>query len=155
MDEANRIFQSQVKPEWIDHNGHMNVGYFAVAFDEATDFVYEFWGIGERYPESSGCSVFTLGINVDYLAELFEGDRSLIETLLIDYDRKRIHYWHRMTHAESGRLAACNECLCMNVNLETRRSAAFPDDVLARLDQALFRGEKPAAFGRTLKIRRR
>lgn len=22
-----------VKPEWIDHNGHMNVGYYVLAFD--------------------------------------------------------------------------------------------------------------------------
>ncbi len=26
-----------VKPEWIDWNGHMNVGYYVVAFDQATD----------------------------------------------------------------------------------------------------------------------
>ena len=25
-----------VRPEWIDHNGHMNVGYYLVVFDFAT-----------------------------------------------------------------------------------------------------------------------
>ena len=30
-----------VRPEWIDHNGHMNVAYYVLAFDESTDAVYE------------------------------------------------------------------------------------------------------------------
>ncbi len=148
-------YESVVKPEWIDHNGHMNVGYFVVAFDEATDAVYETWGIGMNYPERSGCSVFTIGVNVDYHAELFEGEPLRIETLLVDHDEKRIHYFHRMFNADTGKLAATNECLCMNVNLESRRSSAFPPDVLDRLSQAQLTDEAPEGFGRKLEIRRR
>ena len=152
--EQPRNFETVVKPEWIDHNGHMNLGYFVVAFDEATDAVYESWGIGLDYPDKSGCSVFTLGVNVDYLAELFEGDAIRIETLLVDYDQKRIHYFHRMYHDRSGELVATNECLCMNVDLESRRSAPFPDDVAATLENACHRGSVPEGFGRALAIRR-
>jgi acyl-CoA thioester hydrolase len=151
---ATRDYETVVKPEWIDHNGHMNLGYFVVAFDEATDAVYEIWGLGLDYPEKSGCSVFTLGVNVDYRAELFEGDPIRIETLLIDHDRKRIHYFHRMYHGETGELVATNECLCMNVDLTSRRSAPFPADVAAFLDEARYTGEIPEGFGRTLAIRR-
>ena len=154
MAEAPFRYETRVKPEWIDHNGHMNVGYFVVAFDEATDAVYETWGIGEDYPDESGCSVFTLGVNVDYLAELFEGDPIVIETRLLDHDAKRIHYVHTMQHAESGALAAVNECLCMNVSLAERRSAVFPDDVRAKLDAAHWHGEWPEQVGRALGIRR-
>ena len=85
-------YETSVKPEWIDHNGHMNVAYFVLAFDEATDDVYERWGIGLDYPQQSGCSVFTLGMNVDYLGELFAGDPLRIDTRLVDHDAKRIHY---------------------------------------------------------------
>jgi len=153
MTAANLVHLSAVRPEWIDHNGHMNVGYFVVAFDEATDDVYEKWGLGLAYPEESGCSVFTLGMNVDYNAELFEGDALRIETSLVDHDEKRIHYFHRMLDAGDGRLAATNECLCMNVGLESRRSAPFPPDVQKRLEAA--RSELiPEGFGRTLAIRR-
>ncbi len=147
-------YQTRVKPEWIDHNGHMNVAFFVVAFDEATDAVYETWGLGLDYPDSSGCSVFTLGMNVDYCAELFEGDPIRIVTTLVDRDRKCIHYFHEMTHAETGALAARNECLCMNVDLATRKSAAFPVDVSDMLDKALAVGERPDGFSRTLAIRR-
>ncbi len=144
-----------VVPDWIDHNGHMNVAFFVLAFDEATDAVYERWGIGLEYPETSGCSVFTLGMNVDYRSELFEGDAIRIVTQLVDYDEKRIHYYHEMHHADSGRLAATNECLCMNVGLESRKSEAFPADVLELLGKAHQPEPRPEGFGRSLEIRRR
>ena len=153
-EERIHVYETVVKPEWIDHNGHMNVAFFVLAFDEATDDVYERWGIGMDYPDTSGCSVFTLGINVDYLGELFEGDAIRIETTLVDYDAKRIHYFHRMIDIGKDKLVATNECLCMNVDLTARKSAPVPDDVIEKL--ALFAGdaEPPRGFGRTLRIRR-
>jgi len=30
-------YRDVVRPEWIDHNGHMNMGYYLVVFDFATD----------------------------------------------------------------------------------------------------------------------
>jgi acyl-CoA thioesterase FadM len=38
---------TDVKPEWIDYNGHMNMGYYLVAFDHiATDSFYDSMSIG-------------------------------------------------------------------------------------------------------------
>ncbi|MDJ0908116.1 MAG: thioesterase family protein [Woeseiaceae bacterium] len=152
-----KIFEHNavVVPDWIDHNGHMNVAFFVLAFDEATDAVYERWGLGLEYPDVSGCSVFTLGMNVDYRSELFEGDAIRILTRLVDYDEKRIHYFHEMYHADSDRLAATNECLCMNVGLESRKSEAFPAGVLELLKKAHRPEPRPEGFGRALEIRRR
>ena len=148
------VYETVVKPEWIDHNGHMNVAFFVLAFDEATDAAYEHWGIGMDYPDTSGCSVFTLGINVDYLGELFEGDAIRIETTLVDYDAKRIHYFHRMIDTGRGKLVATNECLCMNVDLAARKSAPFPEEVAEKLAPFASGAEPPKGFGRTLRIRR-
>lgn len=148
------VYETNVKPEWIDHNGHMNVAFFVLAFDEATDAAYEHWGIGMDYPDASGCSVFTLGINVDYLGELFEGDAIRVETTLVDYDAKRIHYFHRMIATGGGKLIATNECLCMNVDLAARKSAPFPDEVMSKLARFATDAEPPERFGRTLGIRR-
>lgn len=128
-----------------------------LAFDYATDAVYETWGIGDAYPASSGCSVFTIGMDVDYLAELFAGDPILITTQLLDWDHKRVHYVHQMQHADTATLVAVNECLAMNVALSTRRSAPFPPGVQTRLAAAFAEREhhpRPANWGRRLGIRR-
>jgi acyl-CoA thioester hydrolase len=151
---SNNDYLTKVQPEWIDHNGHMNVAYFVVAFDEATDAIYERWGLGLEYPTSSGCSVFTLGMNVDYRAELFLDDPLTVITHLVDSSDKCIHYFHQMYHGESGQLVANNECLCMNVNLESRKSQQFPSDVVALLAAARTDEPGPDGFGRVLEIRR-
>ena len=146
-------YRTIVRPEWIDHNGHMNVAYFVVAFDEATDAIYEKWGLGLEYPSQSGCSVFTLGMNVDYRGELFEGDSIRVATTLIDHDIKRIHYYHEMYRDDVGELVATNECLCMNVNLSTRKSSPFPESVRTILDAAATQENWPDGVGRKLQIR--
>ncbi len=155
MAETPQFYRTTIRPEWIDHNGHMNVAFFVLAFDEATDSIYEEWGLGLEYPDHSGCSVFTLGMNVDYLGELFEGDSIRIATTLVDHDSKRIHYYHQMYRDDNGQLVATNECLCMNVNLTSRKSQPFPDAVRSILEATARQGDLPEGVGRTLKIRRR
>lgn len=148
----------EIKPEWMDHNGHLNVAYFVLAFDYATDAVYEEWGIGEHYPDESGCSVYTLGMDVDYLAELFAGDEVIITTQLLDWDHKRVHYYHRMLNARTNAVAAVNECMAMNVRLDSRRSAPFPLAVQEKLVQIMGEQEgigKPEKSCRRLMIRKK
>lgn len=150
-------FETTVQPEWIDHNGHMNVAFYVLAFDLATDDFYETLGIGLTYQET-GYSVFTLGMNVDYLDELFEGDPIRIETHLVDWDHKRVHYIHKMFHAEKGFLAATNECLGMHVGYESRKSLSFSDEHqagIAKMFEAHQKIEMPVQVGRKLAIRRK
>jgi len=150
-------FRVTVKPEWLDYNGHMNVAYYVVAFDMATDEFYKELCIGEAYL-GRGFSVYTLGMNIDYMHELFVGDEAMITTQLLDYDHKRVHYIHQMHHAETGALASVNECLGMNVDLSSKRSAVFPDDVQTGLAKMLARHraiDPPAQAGRKLGIRRK
>ena len=146
-----------VQPEWVDYNGHMNMGFYLVAFDVVgTDPFYEWLGIGEDYVSRRRRSVFTLAANIDYLAELFEGDEGRIVTRMIDWDPKRIHYFHTMYDAD-GTLVATNELLGINVDMETRKVVGFDSELQVRL------GELAAAHdleprhdrvGRVLGIRR-
>lgn len=147
-----------VQPDWIDYNGHMNVAYYVLAFDLATDAVYERWGIGATQIADTGCSVFTLGMNVDYVAELFKDDPILVTTQLLDWDYKRVHYYHRMTQRTTGKLVATNECLGMSIDLESRRSAPFSESVqqiLAATHAEHQTVPQPASRGRQLGIRRK
>jgi len=130
-------YRVKINPDWIDHNGHLNVAYFVLAFDYATDAYYETCLIGNAYPVESGCSVFTLGMDVDYLTELFAGDVVEITTKLLDWDYKRLHYYHTMVSLSTRKIAATNECLGMNVNLQSRRSAPFPERVQQKLRDLL------------------
>jgi acyl-CoA thioester hydrolase len=122
-----------IPSEWTDQNGHMNVAYYVLAFDRATDTLYNALGIGCSYLDRAGRSIFTLAMNVDYLGEVFAGDSVRIVSRLIDFDYKRIHYFHEMHHATKVYLAATNELLSIHVNMGTRRSEPFPPDVQTQL----------------------
>ena len=147
-----------VKPQWIDYNGHMNMGYYLVAFDEiATDAYFDYLGIGETHKNTLNHSTFTLGSNIDYLQEVFEGDQLRFETRLVDYDHKRLHYFHCMYNVDKDYLAATNECLTMYIDMATRRSTSFSEALMDRFARELQKCEESVpveGVGRKLGIRR-
>ncbi len=146
----------EILPEWMDPNGHMNVAYYVLAFDRATDALYDQLGIGWSYLERERRSLFTLSMNVDYLREVVAGDGISVVSRLIDHDDKCVHYFHEMRHVQGGYLAATSELLAIHVNMATRRSEPFPLDVRKRLTSTRLThaaAPLPPQVGRKLGIR--
>ena len=131
------VHRDVVRPEWIDANGHFNMGYYVVAFDMATDTWLDYIGLTASERAQSGVTTFTLESHVNYLRELREGAPLRFTTRLLAFDEKRIHYFHEMHHATEGFLAATNELMSLHVSLATRRSAPMAANVLARLADIL------------------
>ncbi len=142
-----------VEPDWVDYNGHMNLAFYVLAFDKATDNFYDELGIGLDYRNLQDSSMFTLGINVDYLREVFQGDELLITTQLLAVDKKRLRYIHQMYQGDEGSPVALNECLAIHVNMSSRKSEPFPADTQSRIDEAMASHQhlpEPASAGRRL-----
>jgi acyl-CoA thioester hydrolase len=127
------LYTGVVPPEWIDYNGHMNVAYYVLAFDHATDAFMECLGIGRDYQERQGCSTFVVETHVNYQRELVSGDPMRITTQLLGFDSKRIHYFHRLYHADRDFLSATTELMVIHVDLAERHSAPMPMPTLDRL----------------------
>jgi acyl-CoA thioester hydrolase len=128
--ETDRLF---VRPDWIDYNGHMNVAYYIKAFDEAFDELYLVMGVDGETIRRTGVSTFTAEMHITYQREVKEGDRLRITTQLVDFDAKRMHFIQCMYHAERGFLAATDEWLIMCVDLNQRKTIAFPEPLYAFL----------------------
>ncbi len=128
-----QLHESVVLPEWIDYNGHMNVAFYVLAFDQATDAFLDHIGLDHGYKDEANCTTFVVDMNVTYLSEVLEGDPLRFTTQLINSDEKRLHYFHRMYHAEKGYLAATNELMTVHISLETRRVAPIREDILERI----------------------
>ena len=120
--------------DWIDYNGHLNMAFYNVIFDRAVDHFYDLLGVGAQYAGSGAGSCFTMEIHVHYLNEVSLDDELELHLQLLDYDSKRLHYFQQMYHKEQGYLAATSEQLALHVDLNTRRSGAFPQHVLDKLD---------------------
>ena len=127
-----------VRPEWIDNNGHLNLAYYVVLFDLATDTMYEALGLGQPYRERTTNSTFTAESHTIYEREVRVGERVRITSHLLGADAKRLHYFHEMFHAEHGHRVAAQELLALHIDMRVRRTAPFAPVLLERL-QAVVR----------------
>ena len=126
-------FRAVVRPEWIDDNRHMNMGYYLVVFDLATDEWMRFVGLDRAHRRAREVTTFCLEAHVTYHREVKVRDRLRFTTRLLDFDAKRIHYIHEMFHADAGYLAATNELMSLHVSEQTRRGAPMADEIVERL----------------------
>jgi acyl-CoA thioester hydrolase len=144
--------------DWIDYNGHLNMAFYNVIFDRAVDHFYDLLGVGAQYAGSGAGSCFTMEVHVHYLNEVSLDDKLELHLQLLDYDSKRLHYFQQMYHKEQGYLAATSEQLALHVDLKTRRSGAFPQQVLDKLDAMAtthLRLEAPSQVGHRIGIKRK
>jgi acyl-CoA thioester hydrolase len=124
----------QVEDQWIDYNGHFNMAYYNVLFDRAGDEAFAAVGLGPEYVQERAASFFTLESHNTYVRELHAGDAVRIETQFLDCDAKRVHYVQQMFHAAEGWLSCVTELIIMHVDLGLKKSAAFPPDVMAKIE---------------------
>jgi acyl-CoA thioester hydrolase len=127
-------YRESVQREWIDYNGHMNVAYYGLIFDHATDQLMDGVGVGPRYVAAGQGALFVVESHMLYQRELHAGDTVTVESRLLGFDQKRIHLFHRMHHAQAGFLAATSELMLLHVDQQARRSAAMPDAARRRLE---------------------
>ena len=146
-------YRGKVLPEWIDWNGNMNVAYYVMAFDLATDALFDQLNMGKAYREGTNCSTFTLELHVNYLNEIHEGETFEVRSHILGVDRKRLHIFHDMVHVDTGKQVATNENMLIYIDMGKRRSAPFPDDLRERLQRvagAHSTLERPANAGRSI-----
>lgn len=147
--------RERVLPGWVDYNGHMNVAYYVLAFDHATDAVLDRLGVGEAYRLATDCSVFVGEMHVNYLQEVMEGDDLQIDSRLLAMDEKRLVLFHEMTCPRLGQAVASNEVLCVHVDLGLRRAAPWPAAIAATLQCAVAAEADlpvPARSGRAIRL---
>ena len=125
-----------VQPEWIDANNHMNLAYYTVAFDLATDVIFEAFDCSYPYKDRTGCGTFAVESHNMYEAELLLGEAARIVTYVVGVDAKRVHLAHEMYRADDGRRAATQELMFLHVDLNIRKVVPWPGTVRARLQAA-------------------
>lgn len=148
-----------VPPEWIDYNGHMNVAYYTMAFDKSSDRIFDdVLGVGEEYAAKLRMGPYVIQQMIHYVGELLEGESFYCEYQLLDCDPKKMHFYGEMRKVSDGTLCATSETLTVNVDLEARRSAPYPDWAWARI-QALHAAHqalpRPDRAGASVGIRRK
>ena len=152
------LHREVVLPEWIDYNGHMNVAFYVLAFDHATDRFLDLIDLGHDYMKRTNNSSFVLETHVTYAREVKLDDPLQFTLQLLDADEKRLHYYFEMFHGTEGYLAATSELISMHVDLDARLSAPMPEAAQRRIAAILEAHRdlaRPEQSGRVIGIRRK
>lgn len=148
------LYKTDVKKQWIDYNGHMNVAYYVLVFDQATDSFLDAMEMGARYRQEENKSFFVVESHVSYEQEVTLGTPLVIQTKLLGFDKKRLHLFHEMFDENSGIRSATNEILALHVDMKTRKtteiSNSFYPVCKKTTSQSLVDGF-PKGCGRTIK----
>lgn len=145
-------YDAVIRPDWIDSNGHMNLAYYIVIFDQGLDAAFDALDIGIDYRGRTGTSTFSAETHTRYLREVTEGDTVRVTSRLLAVDAKRLHWFQEMHHLDSGRIAATLEQMNLHIDMRTRRVAPWPAAKLGEL-QAIARADTrpvPADVGRRI-----
>lgn len=146
-----------IEESWIDHNDHLNMGYYTVLFDRAADQAFERFGFGPAYIAACNRTTFSAEFHVRYLRELKLSDRVRASFWLVDHDEKRFHSFQELYH-EDGWLAATGEGLTLHVDLSGPRVVPMPPEILDRVAAMAAehgRAPRPEGVGRRIGIRRK
>jgi acyl-CoA thioesterase FadM len=126
------LHQAEVRPEWVDYNGHMSEAYYVLIFGEATDAFYDHVGLNDAFRRQEHISVYTLEAHIRYLVEAHAGQHLRIATHVVWHDAKRLRLHHSMVD-QAGRTLAVTELAALHVDTTGPRGCPFRAGPLARI----------------------
>jgi len=147
----------EIEKGWIDYNNHLNMGYYTVVFDRASDQLWDWLGFGAHYVAETNHTTFAAEFHVRYLREVKLGDRLYSRIRILDHDEKRFHTFQELYH-EDGWLSATGEGLTLHVDLGGPKVAPMPEPIqhrLAELARAHAKLPAPKGVGSRIGIRRK
>lgn len=129
------LLEGEVRPDFIDLNGHMNIRHYLDAGALGADVLCRRIGIDDDYRAQRRLGVFTAEHHIRYFAEMHLNERYTVHTAVVGRSAKAGHLLSFILHRDKEQLACTVEIILVGVGMDTRRPADFPEDVAARLDE--------------------
>ena len=127
-----RLMEFEVRPEWIDYNGHMTDSRYLQVFGDATDALLRYAGVDDAY-RNSGRALFTVESHVRHVAEARALEALYVTTQVLELDDKRLRLFHSLHRRRDDALVATAEQLYLHVS--EGRAAALDAEVHACLER--------------------
>ncbi len=128
-----RLVETQVRPEWVDYNGHMTDSRYLQVFGDATDALFRRVGVDDSY-RKSGRAMYTVETHVSHLNEAKALEGLYVTTQLLSVDDKRVHLFNVLRRTRDDAMVATGEQIYLHVNTEAGKAAPMDAQVRAKLD---------------------
>ncbi len=126
-------FDTTVRPEWVDYNGHMSDFLYGHVFGEAMDAIYRAVGIDDAF-RKGGRMFYTAESHVRHLAEAKVGEPLYVTTQLLALDDKRLHVFHRLYRRRDEALIATAEQMHLFVDTTVPKAVSMQPGLRAKLE---------------------
>jgi acyl-CoA thioester hydrolase len=126
-----------VPPDYIDLNGHMNIGHYLLLGAESVWRRCTDLEMGDSYIPERGLSNFTAEHHIRYFAEVLEGEQVSTHVRLLERSDKVLHGIALIVNRSRQQLACTVEVTLVHMDMSTRRSTPFPDDIAHSVDAAI------------------
>ncbi len=117
-----------------DINGHLNVRHYIGITSEGLDESLVEVGISQMWPLTHGHACFSAEHHVSYLSELRTGDTMSARVRLLGRSERAGHALVYLLDETHRRVACVVEEIFLHIDMGTRLTAPWPDDVAAALD---------------------
>jgi carnitine 3-dehydrogenase len=127
-----RLMETEVRPEWVDYNGHMTDSRYLQVFGDATDALLRYAGIDDAY-RRSGRALYTVETHVMHQAEARALEPLYVTSRVLEVDDKRVRLFHALHRRRDDVQVATAEQLYLHVTSTAGRAAPMDSEVRARL----------------------
>tara|TARA_B100001059_G_C17400972_1_gene363750 strand:- start:39 stop:512 length:474 start_codon:yes stop_codon:yes gene_type:complete len=124
----------KVTNDWVDYNGHMNMAYYVLIFDQAWEVALEKFKMGESAAKSQQRSTMVVETNTKYINEVKENEEVDINLIYFDHDKKRLHLKMEMNEKKTNKLSASMEWISLYIDLGKRKVTEFELDKIELMD---------------------
>ena len=136
------LTKQKILKEWTDYNGHMNVAYYVLIFDQfGSESLLTKFNMGEHSAKTTKKSTMVVESHITYNQEVNKGDEVNINLTYFDHDKKRLQYKFEMIHKEKKYLASTMEFLSLYVDLNERKVAEFEDEKIKIMNDFILKNK--------------
>jgi acyl-CoA thioester hydrolase len=125
-----------------DFNGHLNVRHYLGIASEGLDESLVEVGIPQNWPLAAGQAVFSAEHHLTYFSELRTGDRISVRVRLVGRSRRAAHVVVYLLDDSHSRVSYVMEEVLLHMDMETRKTSDWPDDVADLIDERIAEEKK-------------
>ena len=123
------LTKRKIIKDWTDYNGHMNVAYYVLIFDQyGSEVLLSSFNMGEHSAKTTKKSTMVVETHTTYNQEVKEGDEVDVSLTYFNHDKKRLHYKLEMYNKADSVLSATTEVLALYIDLNKRKVADFENE---------------------------
>lgn len=128
-----RLVTTQVRPEWVDYNGHMSDFRYGQLFGEAMDKLFRQIGVDAPYREA-GHMYYNVESHVMHFAEAKVNEPLYVTTQILAADAKRLQVFHRMHRVRDDVQIATGEQMYLHVDSAAAKASSAELSVRRKIE---------------------